>query len=212
MTTPQVAPSHYDPRRYDSPERLHSYGFQIETILKVEPKHVLEIGIGNGFVSRYLRDCQVRVTTFDLDARLKPAVCGSLTHLPFADNSFDTVSCCEVLEHLPYASVPNALVELARVTAKQVVLSVPDVSPYFQLKYDLPLLGQWYGLRSLHFWPWSKPHIYNGEHYWELGKKGYTLRCFITALRSAGLVPYSWQRALGNPYHRFFVATKDQSV
>ena len=212
MITLQVASSHYAPLRYDSPERLYSYGRQIEIILEIKPQHVLEIGIGNGFVSRYLGDCGVRVTTFDLDAKLKPSVCGSVTHLPFGGNSFDAVSCCEVLEHLPYQIVPNALAELARVAAKQVVLSVPDVSPYFQWMCDLPFLGQWCGLRSLHFWPWGKQHIFNGEHYWELGKKGYSLRGSMTALQGAGLAAHSWQRALGNPYHRFFVATKHSGI
>jgi ubiquinone/menaquinone biosynthesis C-methylase UbiE len=212
MITLQVASSHYAPLRYDSPERLYSYGRQIEIILEIKPQRVLEIGIGNGFVSRYLRDCGVRVTTLDLDAKLKPSVCGSVIDLPFTGNCFDTISCCEVLEHLPHDIVPHALAELARVAAKQVVLSVPDVSPYFQWKYDLPFLGQSYGLRSLHFWPWGKQHTFDGEHYWELGKKGYSLRDFISALQSAGLAAYSWQRAVGNPYHRFFVATKDLSV
>lgn len=208
MITPQVTPSHYDPQHYDSPERLYSYGGQIETILKIKPQHLLEIGVGNGFVSRYLRDCGVRVTTFDLDTALKPSICGSVTHLPFGENSFDVVSCCEVLEHLPYDMVPDALAEIARVTTKRVVLSVPDVSPYFQWMCDLPFLGQRCGLRSLHFWPWAKQHIFNGEHYWELGKKGYGLRDFLTVLRTAGLTANSWQRAPGNPYHRFFIATK----
>jgi ubiquinone/menaquinone biosynthesis C-methylase UbiE len=209
MITLQVASSHYAPLRYDSPERLYSYGRQIEIILEIKPQHVLEIGIGNGFVSRYLRDCGVRVTTLDLDAKLKPSVYGSVIDLPFAGNCFDTISCCEVLEHLPYEIVPHALAELARVAAKQIVLSVPDVSPYFQWKYDLSVLGQSYGLRSLQFWSWGKQHTFDGEHYWELGKRGHSLRNFISALQSAGLAAYSWQRAVGNPYHRFFVTTKD---
>jgi len=208
MIKPQIEPDEYAPLKYNSPERLYSYGSQIETILETKPQHILEIGIGNGFVSRYLRDCGVRVVTLDLDARLKPSICGSVTDLPFIDNSFSTVSCCEVLEHLPYEIVPKALTELARISKQNVVISVPEVSPYFQWAYDLPFIGHGRALRSLHFWPWGKDHVFDGEHYWELGKKNYSLHAFMKTLESAGLTVLSYNRALSNPYHRFFVTKK----
>lgn len=41
---------------------------------------------------------------------------GSITELPFADQSFDTVMALDVLEHLQYREQPKALTELLRVT------------------------------------------------------------------------------------------------
>ncbi len=54
----------------------------------------------------------------------------SVTDLPFADAEFDLVLCLEVLEHLddPAAAVG----ELARVSARDVVVSVPH-EPWFRL-------------------------------------------------------------------------------
>src|SRR5439155_2642894 len=47
-----------------------------------------------------------------------------------ADGAVDVALCGQVLEHLPWSDVPRALGELARVSRKGVVLTVPDVSPF----------------------------------------------------------------------------------
>ena len=209
LPAPQVAPDHYDPAIYDTPERLYSYGCQIEIVLDDHAGSVLEVGVGNGFVCRYLRDYGLSVTTCDIDPGLNPTVVGSVTDLPFDDCSFELVSCCEVLEHLPYEDVSKALSELARVTRRVVLLSVPDVSPYLHWDVSLPHFGALHGLRSFDVQSLSKHHWFDGQHYWELGKRGYPLRKLMGSVREAGLTPKRWFRASGNPIHRFIVATKD---
>jgi ubiquinone/menaquinone biosynthesis C-methylase UbiE len=176
--------------------------------LATQSKTVLEIGIGNGFVSRYLRDCGIRTVTLDLDYRLHPSVAGSLLQLPFRDDAFPTVSCCEVLEHIPFDKVPIALQEIARVSANHVVISVPDVSPYVQWMLKLPFLPYSAKMLSLNRWPFAKAHDFDGEHYWEIGKCGYPLHHFRKMIRDAGLTIASHPRFLGNPYHRFIIASK----
>ena len=54
---------------------------------------MLEIGIGNGFVSKYLKERKIKVTTVDIDERLNPDIAGSVLELPFAKGSFDVVAC-----------------------------------------------------------------------------------------------------------------------
>jgi 2-polyprenyl-3-methyl-5-hydroxy-6-metoxy-1,4-benzoquinol methylase len=49
---------------------------------------------------------------------------GTIYHLPFEDNSFDTVVCSECLEHLKWPL--NAMRELARVTRKHLYTTVPN--------------------------------------------------------------------------------------
>ena len=51
----QVEPNHYFNKSYDSKERFISYWTQINEIIKLNPKEVPEIEIGNGFVSNYLK-------------------------------------------------------------------------------------------------------------------------------------------------------------
>jgi len=98
----QVDPGHYFNKSYDTKERFISYWHQINEIMELNPKKVLEIGVGNGFVSKYLKERGVNVITLDIDERLKPDAVGSVLDIPFSESSFDVVTCYEVLEHLPY--------------------------------------------------------------------------------------------------------------
>lgn len=86
---PQVKPKHYFRLSYDSKERFISYWYQINEIIKLDPKRVLEIGIGNGFVSKYLKEKRVNVSTLDIDEKLNPDIVGSVLDVPFPDNSFE---------------------------------------------------------------------------------------------------------------------------
>jgi ubiquinone/menaquinone biosynthesis C-methylase UbiE len=91
-------------------------------------KSILDVGSGAGQIAKHLlkyADCGAQITCFDLSIemlrrarhRLKSEVpshlVADLTRLPFADASFDCVTCGYVLEHLPDARL--GLAELARV-------------------------------------------------------------------------------------------------
>jgi len=45
--------------------------------------------------------------------------------LPFADNEFDTVTCMEVIEHLPDGKMERVIESLRRVAARRLIISVP---------------------------------------------------------------------------------------
>jgi ubiquinone/menaquinone biosynthesis C-methylase UbiE len=91
-------------------------------------KSILDVGSGAGQIARHLlkySDFGARVTCIDLSRqmlrrarnRLKSSVptfvTADLSALPFADGTFDGITCGYVLEHLPDASI--GLAELARV-------------------------------------------------------------------------------------------------
>jgi SAM-dependent methyltransferase len=53
----------------------------------------------------------------------------SVTDLDFPDNSFDSVTCMEVLEHLRGVDLQRALSELRRVCRRQLIMTVPFREP-----------------------------------------------------------------------------------
>lgn len=71
-----------------------------------------------------------RTTVIDIPPhRLPGYVRASAEALPFADRSFDLVSCVDVLEHLPPWRRPHLLGELRRVAARLVVVAAPFGDP-----------------------------------------------------------------------------------
>ena len=54
--------------------------------------------------------------------------------------------------------------------------------------------------------PWRRPrdHAFDGEHYWELGARGFPVSRFRKTLRGEGWQIEKEIRPSANPYHHFF--------
>lgn len=204
---PQVSRNHYFNKSYDSKERFISYWHQINEIVRLEPDSVLEIGIGSGFVSKYLKERDINITTLDFDPNLNPDRVGSVLDIPFEDNSFDIVACYEVLEHLPFEDFNKALAEIYRVSKTYAILSLPDVNRVYHVYGHIPKVGV---LKRLIPLPRLKRPIHNfyGEHYWEIGKVGYPLSKIINNIQKSGFKIEETYRVFEHPYHRFFTLKK----
>ena len=105
-------------------------------------RHILDVGSGAGQIAKHLlkyADRPARITCFDLSSEMlrrarqrikseRPRfVAADLSRLPFADKSFDCVTCGYVLEHLPDPRV--GLAELSRVMspgAKMLLLTTEE--------------------------------------------------------------------------------------
>lgn len=209
---------------YLSRERWISFWYQIlevtqalkweDRILPMEGsdpsgRSVLEIGPGPGIVSSVLRNMGVRVTTLDIDERLRPRVVGDVTRLPFADQSFDVVLIAEVLEHIPFSEVPRALRELSRVVRQSIVITLPHYAiftPSFAFKL-FPFVP-----RASMVFPVSFPvlHRFDGQHYWEIGKWGTSLsQVKQTLTRHTGFLMKKDYLIEENPFHHVFVLHRE---
>lgn len=204
---PQTESNHYFNASYDSKERFISYWHQINEIIKLEPEKVLEIGIGNGLVSKYLRERNLNVITLDINKKLNPDKIGSVFDIPFANNSFGVVACYELLEHLPYTSFYKAVSEIFRVSKSYSVLSLPDKNRFCRLYIQIHKTVIFKKLLPLP--PLNAPiHKFDGEHYWEIGKAGYPLSKITKDIQRAGFKIEKTYRIFEYPYHRFFILRK----
>lgn len=202
----QVEAGHYY-KDYDSKERFNSYWHQINEILSHKPRKILEIGIGNNFVSNYLIKRGFNVITLDIDKKLNPVAVSSVLNIPFSYETFDVVACYEVLEHLPYTYFKKALNEIFYVSNSYAILSLPDANRACRLFFQIPKIGTFKKIIQFPRLEKTVNH-FDGQHYWEIGKADYSLKTIIDAIRKAGFKIEKTYRVFETPYHRFFVLKK----
>lgn len=99
-------------------------------------QNLADIGCGNGVFVNYLTEnghvreiIGVDRSNAALEYVKTKKTNAEATNLPFQNSSFDCVTCLEVLEHLPIKDYELALAELARVSRKYIIVSVPFEEP-----------------------------------------------------------------------------------
>lgn len=191
---------------YEHFGRWASYYYQAKNIMRTNPSKILEIGIGNGIASGYLRAQGFTVTTADFAADLHPDIVADVTNLPFPDNSFDTVACCEVLEHLPFSESLKGLSEIRRVAKNYAVISLPDHRRViFSAQIKFPFMQEKYFIARL---PSFKKHVFDGQHYWEIGKSDFPLSRIRKAMTDSGFMIEKDFTIPENPLVHFFILKK----
>lgn len=112
---------------YIERKQFDAFISQILAVTSLRPGKILEIGPGNGFVSGYFRAAGYQVTTFDINANLKPDVVGNIVEIDrfFAEKAFDLILCAEVLEHLPFEHFDTILAKFRSLTNNHVVITLP---------------------------------------------------------------------------------------
>ena len=195
---------------YNTRERYYSYVEQIVETMRLAPRRVVEVGIGSGFLTRTLRSSGVEVVTADYDAILRPDVVANVTALPFGTDCADVSICFQVLEHLPFDRFAPSLSELARVSREWVFFSVPDMRS--ALRFNV---GRGLNLQQTRQHLWSgfpprrpRPHVYDGVHYWEIGKAGTPEARILETIAQCGLETVRHYRLYLHPYHHFFLLRK----
>ena len=130
----------------------------IEQIIKNEPSKisVLEVGCGGGLLSEEIAKLGFRTTGIDpSESSLNTAiqhskennleikyVPGSGENLPFTNNSFDVVLCCDVLEHVQ--DLPKVITEISRVLKNGGVFIYDTFNrTYFSRISTIKILQEW---------------------------------------------------------------------
>jgi len=202
----QVKEGHYAFGRYLSKSRWCSVWHQLDEVHKLKPNHVLEVGPGPGLFKTVAATFGISVETLDFDPDLKPDHLGSATAMPFSDGAYDVVCAFQMLEHLPYEAALQAFGEMARVSRSHVVISLPDARPVWRYQLHIPKFGPWdfFVARPLFK---AQVHEFDGEHYWEINKRGYSLDRVIADL-SKHLKLSKTYRVFENSYHRFLIFSR----
>jgi 2-polyprenyl-3-methyl-5-hydroxy-6-metoxy-1,4-benzoquinol methylase len=202
----QVATEHYSASNYDELHRWMSYWYQIQTVVRSHADTVLEIGLGTGVLSDYLRRrLALNVTTCDFDPSLHPDLICDVRKLDTTvpENGFDAVLAFQILEHLPFDDFVPALQQLARASRRCVIFSLPHYGWDLQFRFRLWKRTFAFSRKISKHPRWS----FDGEHHWEIGTRGHSL----VRLRDIVAGVLNIERAYfcaDYPYHYFFECTK----
>jgi hypothetical protein len=146
-----------------------------------DARRVLIIGPGQGLDKEILKWRGYDIVTFDIDHTFGPDVVGSVHDLSaFATKQFDVAIASHVLEHLPIRYLDDALHELSRV-ARYAVVYLPVTGRTAQIRIKPGFLGIDWSI-ELDLFNYFKapdpnhPRFCGGQHYWEVGRKGFTRR------------------------------------
>ncbi|TAL50344.1 methyltransferase type 11 [Patescibacteria group bacterium] len=208
----------YQSSSYLSKSRWISYWYQINEVHQTTANaSVLEIGPGNNLVTGVLRGMGHQVKTVDRDWKTKPDYLTDVRQLSdTVQEQFDTVLCCEILEHLPFKDFEMVLLDLRKVSREHLIVTLPystrgTFTPYIVFKF-LPFMKP---ISWLHIFPiCTRAHIPTHPlgHQWEIGKKGYPLKRIRKCFKTAGWSIKKQYPIFENPYHYLFVCEKNAMV
>lgn len=201
----QVEKNAYAFESYCGIDRWSSYHYQLCEILRVNPHTMLEVGTGDGVVKQYVQShTNIQYKNLDIAEDLSPDILGSVDAIPVGDGAFGLVCAFEVLEHLPFDRFEVALRELARVSEGPVLISLPHFGPAIKLLLKVPFLPE---ITSAFKIPYPRAHVFNGQHYWEIGKRGYPLRHIKEIISRIFVIEEDFV-PFENQYHHFFILKK----
>ena len=147
----RVGPVHFQPLEWE-----------LQQVERYVSGRVLNAGCGNrdigSIVSRFGSS---ELVNYDIESTIPGAILGSLVDAPFPNDSFDSIVCNAVLEHVP--AIDRVMSELARVLKPggYLIAGVPYLQPYHLNPTDfrrytrdgLEELGQIHGLRTVEILP-----------------------------------------------------------
>jgi hypothetical protein len=178
-----------------------------------DPRKLLIIGPGQGLDMQVLKWRKYEVTTFDIDETFMPDVIGSVHDLSRFDNgSFDVVLVSHVLEHLAVPYLESCLRELARV-GRYCLLYLPVAGRHFQWRLKMDVMGVDFSFiidlfNYFHNSDGMLPRYCAGQHYWEIGRRGFRVADMTNRFREHFEVLRHYRNPDWNPSYNFVLRAK----
>jgi hypothetical protein len=209
----QISRGRYFNEAYFREETIDSLVFQLVNIYKLQPRNILEVGIGNGFVSDFLKKAGMDVTTVDINPALAPDYVGGFDDLDILleGKKFEVVLCAEVLEHLPFAEFEKHVKSLFDSSEKYVFITIPraqktilDIRVNFTLRAKIFQIENW---MPWLFYSFPKKKI-SKLHHWEINHSSDTKLSNILEVfgRYGSVLENGLVRR--NHYHHYFIIRK----
>lgn len=207
--------------KFLSKAHAESYLYQMQVIRSLKDvKRILEIGPGEGFCARNLRELGYEYHTLDFEDAHEPTIKADFQS--FDPNTitqrYDLTCAFQVLEHFSYDEFTKHIKTLLEISNKYVFISLPyscrgfSVNLRLQNGQNMRLMRRFdfyirtnlpnrkYRLEYKKEFPWA-------IHYWEIGRKGFSLKKVLGDIESCGL-KIEKKFHSPNPYHYFILCKK----
>ena len=180
---------------YYTQKRVVHQWYQVRLLRDLAVRRVLEIGPFKGLVTAMLGNAGYEVSVLDVDDSQRSAfggvefISGDVRDYPYEElaGRFDTIICCETLEHMPFDDVDGVLARMVEARARYLIVSVPYMAT--QLTVDLYVnrhtIMKYLSFKKLRrFKSFAQPPAAAGwqPHKWEVGYKEYPLKRVVALL------------------------------
>jgi len=129
-------------------------------IASQRPATILDVGSGLHGIAPFVHASRVTVQDVSFPPNVRShadfVVTGSMTNLPFSNNSYDLVVSCHAMEHIPDKLRQLALAEMVRVGKRWIVLSCPTGRDAEQADVEL---ADWFRRRGEAIPGWLDDHL-----------------------------------------------------
>lgn len=156
--------------KLESKEHWLSYWHQIKLMLESLEANdsMIELGIGSGFTSNYLRSKNIDVLTVDIDKNKSPDIVSDA--ISFKPNkNYDHFCAFEVFEHMKFEEMENVLKNIKSKIDKNIFISVP-IYKKTPINIELKFKSYWKSITV----KTPKTSIIDPHHQWELNYKDIT--------------------------------------
>ena len=178
-------------RQLENIKLWNYYWYQLNMILNniSDEDRNLEIGVGSGFLSNYLRAKGYNVATIDIDPDKNADITADIVQYEFKDD-FDNIFAFEVFEHIPFHDFEHVLGKLHGICKKHLFFSIPrNEKVWVNTVIEFP------GEKKIRFRIATKRNrIITKHHYWEVDYKQYTKKKIEQTLRSHGFEIVTFNR------------------